>query len=215
MSTLNVYSIFTSIDGEVSAFGQGRLSTFVRLAGCNLICSYCDTKYAQHPIEGEIISIDSIMENIKERKVNKVTITGGEPLLQDNVFELTSRLYKEEIDVSIETNGSIIPFGNSVGSFIVDYKLPSSGMHEHMLTEAFTNLRQCDFIKFVIKNMLDYARAVKFAKEIRTTNKNVRFAFSLLKENPIEVKSLIELLIQDGIKDAYVNVQIHKLLGLE
>jgi 7-carboxy-7-deazaguanine synthase len=217
MKTLNVHSIFTSIDGEVSAFGQGRLSTFIRLAGCYLSCTYCDSPTARDSKNGITMSIDSIMEKIKNRKVNKVTITGGEPLLQDNVFELTSRLYQEEIDVSIETNGSIVPFGNSVGSFIVDYKLPSSDMEHHMIMDAFKSLRKCDFIKFVIKDNFDYQVAVDFANIIRLSNKLVRFAFSPLRGS--RFASNIQLLINDlstiGFGDAYINVQLHKFLNLE
>ncbi len=215
MSTLNVYSIFTSIDGEVSAFGQGRLSTFVRLAGCNLKCKWpCDTTKARDPKNGKEMSVDKIMEEVIQRGVNKVTITGGEPLLQDNVFELTSKLYQKEIDVSIETNGSIVPFGNSVGSFVVDYKLPSSGMNHYMNVNAFTELRKCDFIKFVIKDTYDYDFAVNFYRGIREINKNVNFAFSPLSTGLSAIELLNELL-QDKIKDAYINVQIHKLLNLE
>jgi 7-carboxy-7-deazaguanine synthase len=218
MKTLNVNSIYTSIDGEVSVFGQGRISTFVRLAQCNLKCQWCDTTYAQHKNSGIDITVEEIVKEVVARNVHKVTITGGEPLLQDNVFELTKQLYQECVDVTIETNGTIEPFGYEVSSYIVDFKLPSSGMHEQMNPDAFTKLRVCDFIKFVIDDITDYEIAVKTAKGFRDLALMAQFAFSpVFRDNNycISPQELMERLRKDRLGNSYINVQLHKLLNLK
>ena len=103
---IKINEIFTSIDGEVNRYGQGGLTTFIRLAGCNLQCSYCDTKQAQAMDTGVDMTIDEITERIE---VSKVTITGGEPLCQkDELIELINSLCFTDIRVTVETNGSLI-----------------------------------------------------------------------------------------------------------
>ncbi len=123
---MNVTEIFTSIDGEVNHFGQGVMTTFIRLAGCNLACSYCDTPKAHHA--GKQMTIPTILLNVIELGCRKITITGGEPLLQaEETLPLIDILTTEGYDVSIETNGTLyIPLSyiryENV-SWVVDYKL--------------------------------------------------------------------------------------------
>ena len=103
---MKIRSIFTSVDGEINDFHQGRLSVFVRLAGCNLNCSYCDTKYAQSIKAGTEKSISEIVSNVCKFNLDKVTITGGEPLLQaDEVKILIKELSTKGKKITIETNG--------------------------------------------------------------------------------------------------------------
>ena len=100
MTSLGVVEIFDSIEGE--GIRTGMPVTFIRLAGCNLRCSYCDTCYAQKETDGELMSIDDI---IKKVNYNAVTITGGEPLLhQQSVLELINKLNYSGHYVNIETN---------------------------------------------------------------------------------------------------------------
>lgn len=161
---LNVQAIFDSIDGEENAFGgAGELTTFIRLKGCNLRCGYCDTKYSQEAKPENWMTVD---EAIQQIHFPKVTITGGEPLLQKEALEeLCNRLRyysnnKQYSRVSIETNGSILPtyFTHDI-RYVVDYKLPSSGVTKHMKSSTFYALRYEDVIKFVISDIEDYEYA--------------------------------------------------------
>ncbi len=158
---LNVQAIFDSIDGEVNAFdGAGQLATFIRLKGCNLHCGYCDTKYSQENKPENWMTIPEVLEKVH---FPKVTITGGEPLLQmEAVYELC-RFLALRGDVSIETNGSIVPiyFSRDI-RYVMDCKTPSSGMHKQLNLEALRRMRDVDIIKFVIADRKDYV----FAKEI-------------------------------------------------
>ena len=161
---LNVQAIFDSIDGEENAFdGAGQLTTFIRLKGCSLRCKWCDTKYAQKSKPENWMDIDEIIQQVH---FPKVTITGGEPLLQEgSVIELCNRLTyylnnNHYSKVTIETNGTIQPtYFHADVRHIVDYKLPSSGMTKYMKSKVFTSLRHSDVIKFVISDEKDYEYA--------------------------------------------------------
>lgn len=127
MTNLNVHSIFESISGEAGFFQQGGWCTFVRLQGCNLRCSWCDTLQAQEYEGGKMMSVRDVAEQCK---TNKVLITGGEPLVQEEgLRELISLLQRQGKQVQVETNGSFeIPeWGGRSCGWIVDYKCLSSG----------------------------------------------------------------------------------------
>jgi 7-carboxy-7-deazaguanine synthase len=152
MTSLGVVEIFDSIEGE--GIRTGMPVTFIRLAGCNLRCSYCDTCYAQKETDGELMSVDDI---IKKVNYSAVTITGGEPLLhQQSVIELINKLNESGHYVNIETNGSIdiMPFIFAVragrGFFTVDYKCPCSGMESQMCETNFGVMDVSDVLKFVV-----------------------------------------------------------------
>ena len=218
MKTLKVKEIFRSIEGEVCNTGQGRITTFIRLAVCNLRCRACDTPEAQSFASGTEMNIIDI---VKECKTKKVTITGGEPLLQENVFDLTRELNVEKKIVSIETNGTIAAFGYGVNSFVVDYKLPSSGMEDRMNMFNFNGLRPRDFVKFVIGTELDLKRAIEVYRQLKDGRLcHAQFAFSPLnKINPDDTiighHYILRELEAQGINDFYLNIQVHKLLGLK
>ena len=225
---LNVQSIFDSIDGEVNAFdGAGQLTTFIRLKGCNLHCQYCDTSYSQKAVPLNWIDVDEVMQQVHFKKV---TITGGEPLLQLNEdFSLICHLVFNGHLVTIETNGSVVPIDEFFGAsyalrLVVDYKTPSSGMVEMMNDSIFPRLRKEDVIKFVIANEEDYA----FAKEILsghhswiakivfspaiTFTVNQGAGFYNTGEPDIKwPRQLAEKMIRDKI-DAQFSLQIHKVL---
>lgn len=143
-----VNEIFFSIDGE--GLRTGELAVFIRLSGCNLNCSYCDTKYALKPKTGRKMSIDEIVKEVDKYNCKNITLTGGEPLVNHDVKELINNLIDKGYRVNIETNGSI-----SIDDYLnrclitMDYKLPSSGMEKYMKLENLEKLTENDCLKFV------------------------------------------------------------------
>ena len=214
---MRIYSIFSSIDGEVNAHHQGRLTTFIRFAGCNFYenpCSYCDTGYAQHPESGVEMSVGEVMEKVGNLPANKVTITGGEPLYQaEALYNLTKTLYFKNYYVSVETNGSKPIQGHGVGCWIMDYKLPSSGMKSRMMWENFEFLTAKDFVKFVVMDRGDYEKALEVMIEMKGRNCHTGFAFSPVFQ-VLDPNLLIKWLYEDGVPDVIVNLQLHKFAGL-
>ena len=151
-NSLVVNEIFHSIDGEGKKAGE--LATFIRLTGCNLRCSYCDTAYAFS--EGRPMTIEEIARQVR---YHNTTLTGGEPLCQD-VHALLEALPGHSIN--IETNGSIAIapyFRHDNTWFTVDYKCTGSAMSEHMLPQNFLALRRQDVLKFVVSNQEDLEQA--------------------------------------------------------
>jgi len=218
---MQIYSIFRSISGEVDRFHQGVFTTFIRTAGCNLKCKYCDTLYAQDPSVGKEMSVEEIVEKVLELRCPKVTITGGEPLLQSDFFLLIKALTLKGILISVETNGCYPPlpgfgFGREyyVGSCVVDYKLLNSGMRDKMNEEAFIHLRGLDFVKFVVGSLADCIEAVLIRKELERKGCGARFAFSPL-HGELDPKDLIQYLEKLEQFDAIVNLQLHKYIGLK
>lgn len=150
---MNLCEIFYSLQGE-STF-TGLPCTFVRLSGCNLDCSWCDTRYAKE--ESRCLSIERIIDHIKGFDCNLVEITGGEPLLQAGTSTLISQLLDQGFQVLLETNGSL-----SIGNIdprcirILDIKCPSSNEANSFLFKNLEYLTQKDEIKFVIGSRQDY-----------------------------------------------------------
>ncbi|GAA0177400.1 putative 7-carboxy-7-deazaguanine synthase QueE [Clostridium sediminicola] len=146
---------FVSINGE--GIKAGELSIFIRFAGCNLDCSYCDTKWANEKnVQYELLEKEEILSYIKECGIKNVTLTGGEPLIQEGIGQLISFLMKNNgLNIEIETNGSIDisefkKIINDRVSFTMDYKLPCSDMEDKMNMDNFKNLSKKDVIKFVV-----------------------------------------------------------------
>lgn len=157
---LIVNEIFDSIDGEGKTAGQ--LATFIRLCGCNLRCSYCDTTYAF--TEGSEMTVADIVRRVS---YPHVTLTGGEPLCQ-NIGGLLQAL--QDRSVNIETNGSmdITPyFVYPHVWFTVDYKSLSSQMADHMLAKNFSALRPQDVLKFVVGSEDDLQQAWEVCRTYR------------------------------------------------
>ena len=162
-----VIEIFRSIDGEGKF--SGCLASFVRLAGCNLRCRYCDTWYALKLKDGTPMSIDDVIKKVEEFGYKHVTITGGEPLIHDETLSLVLSLLKKGFHVNIETNGSI-----DVSNFLLDgvtitmdYKTESSGESNAMKIENLPKLRDSDVLKIVMSD-LDKKSIKKLLKEIKT-----------------------------------------------
>ena len=153
---MRVVEKFVSINGE--GLRSGELAVFIRFANCNLRCSYCDTKYSFiNPIYTEE-SIDEIVEYVKSTGVKNVTLTGGEPLIQNEIKELMIELSNIGNRIEIETNGSIniAPYLNIPNvTFTLDYKLKGSGMEKYMDLTNYDLLRKNDVIKFVVSDYDD------------------------------------------------------------
>ena len=162
---------FISINGE----GQlaGAFALFLRFAGCNLRCDWCDTAWAcgkDAPHETVTLSrIKEIAADAMAQGVRTVTLTGGEPLLQENIADVIRCLADMGLRVEIETNGAVAlaPYQNCGACFTMDYKLPSSRMEQHMCTENFALLRDADTVKFVCGSREDVFRAKEIAEQFK------------------------------------------------
>ena len=152
MTTYKVVEIFESINGEGKKAGQ--LAVFVRFQKCNLNCSYCDTRWANADTSPYTpMTTEEIYNKILYSGITNITITGGEPLLQNNIEELLIKLGENpNLKVEIETNGSInlkkFSSLKNPPSFTMDYKAPSSNMEKFMDLENFSYLTNNDTIKF-------------------------------------------------------------------
>nr|MBP7323434.1 radical SAM protein [Deltaproteobacteria bacterium] len=206
--TLIVNETFYSIQGESSYAGWP--CAFIRLTGCNLACTYCDTTYAYE--EGREISIGEITETIQSYQCPLVEVTGGEPMLQKNTPFLVECLLKEGFQVLLETNGSLdIRAVSPKCVRIVDFKCPSSGMVDANLYDNIDYLADHDEIKFVIADYVDFS----FAKETllrlaaRTHRHHcVHFAPVFGQLAP---RKLAEWILQEHVP-ARLQLQLHKIL---
>lgn len=204
---LKISEIFTSILGE-SSF-SGLLCTFVRLSGCNLKCSYCDTEYARQ--NGMNLSEEYILEKIKESGISLVEITGGEPLLQKSTNSLIKRLLDSGFNVLVETNGSLsIKNVDSRANIILDIKTPGSRMDNKMLFSNLEIIKENHEVKFVIIDKNDYNWSKKIIECYNLYKRcNVLFspAYGILK--PAE---LVNWMIEDKTP-ARLNIQLHKYIN--
>ena len=212
---LRVNNIFSSIDGEVNAFGQGTMSIFIRLAGCNLDCVYCDAPEAKEYNESDRnMAASRIVKELPQYShTKKVTITGGEPLLQKDLRLLVEALGIEGYSVTVETNGTQEVWYNADCFWVIDYKLTENS---YFLAENLPKLRFKDFIKFVIANEPQLLRAIKIIKSLQSATE-ARFAISPVCDNngfAIHPKKILSAL-EAQCCTAVLNVQLHKLLGLE
>ena len=214
---LEVSELFYSIQGESSYSGYP--CVFIRLAGCNLRCSYCDTSYS-YDEESRQIPISAILEYVEKFPDSLVEITGGEPLLQENVYLLMDKLLGYRYRVLIETNGSIslnrIPDKVCV---IVDVKCPGSGAGDSFLLEnlqIIKNRLQNDLgsteVKFVITDRFDYQWAKQFIHQ-HDLKRNVPITFSpVLSE--IDPAQLGEMILTDRLP-VRLQLQLHTILWPE
>jgi 7-carboxy-7-deazaguanine synthase len=161
---LRICEIFRSIQGESTR--AGTTCAFVRLSGCNLSCTYCDTRYAHH--EGVAMDIGRVLDTIEKLGCPTVEITGGEPLLQSETPELCRRLLGKRYTVLVETNGALdigmLPDGCIR---IVDIKTPASGAGGSFRMENLAQLRATDECKMVLTGRGDFDWAVDFVRTHR------------------------------------------------
>ena len=150
---LKVNEIYHSIQGEST--NAGLQCVFLRLTGCNLRCTYCDTEYAF--FEGKEKSLDEVIDEVKKYNCKLVEVTGGEPLIQDESIELMKKLCDEGFNVMLETAGNMsIKDVDERVQIIIDFKCPSSGMMDKNLYDNTDHLKKQDEVKFVIGDREDY-----------------------------------------------------------
>ena len=203
---MKVNEIFYSIEGE--GIRAGSPAVFIRLSGCNLNCSYCDTKYHN---DGELMSVDDIIASISRHKpCLKVTLTGGEPLIHPDVKSLLKRLEDDGYEVNIETNGSVLIGQYQLPNTIItmDYKCPSSGEESKMMTANLITLREQDVLKFVVGSQedLERARTIMTCYPIRAN------VFISPVFGKIEPKDIVEFIKENKLVNARVQVQLHKVI---
>ena len=202
---MKIAEIFTSLQGEGK--NQGKPCLFIRLAGCNLTCRWCDTVYAQSG--GTEVSSDEVLEQCWRQNPHLVCITGGEPLLQkDALLHLLTSLHKRGTDVDIETNGTIAftdlqPYA----SICMDVKCPSSGETSNL--SLLTTIRPQDSVKFVVGDEED-----------------CRYAHRVMQDHPIagecffspvygaDCRPLVDYILENDLPVRF-QVQLHKVLGVK
>lgn len=213
---MDVVEIFKSIEGE--GLRAGFPCVFVRFAGCNLHCSYCDTPYAQNFDDATMkgISPEEIVQKIEElnNECYLVTLTGGEPLLQDEeeMLQLLEILNSKGYQINIETNGSIdiSPYmQSSKVMFTVDKKSMSCGEYFSMFHKNYEMLRKYDVIKFVVSNKNDLYDMWNFMTEV-DTEASV-FVSPVFGE--IEPKEIVEFMLNyPELADVRIQLQLHKFI---
>lgn len=200
---MRITEIFHSIQGESSH--AGRPCVFVRLAGCNLRCRWCDSAYTF--TGGELMSIDEIVTQVKSYGCKLVEVTGGEPLAQKEAFDLITRLADEGMEVLIETSGSIDTSAvDARAKVILDIKCPGSGEADKNRWSNLDHLRPHDEIKFVIADRADYDWAKNVMKERRLDRWTVLFSPVW---GEMDMKALAEWMLADRVP-ARFQTQLHK-----
>lgn len=206
VDTIVVNEIFRSIQGESTYAGLP--TTFIRTTGCNLRCSWCDTKYAYE--NGTGMTVVDITDKVKRLGSGLVEITGGEPLLQEGVGGLARHLLDSGFNVMIETNGSIdIGKIDKRATIVMDVKCPGSGMSERMRWENLDVLDRKDQVKFVIADRADYVWTLDLlGRYKRLLDQTILFspAFGLMPPD-----DLASWILEDNI-DVRLQLQTHKYI---
>jgi len=223
-----VYSIFRTYDGEVNAFaGPGEPTVFVRMAGCNIRCPYCDTGYALERGQAkEFLTPEQAVDRVMNYGLRKVSLTGGDPLWQTQA--LLERFFRlltsRSMLVSVETNGTF-PLNQARDAasvrYVIDYKLPSSKMEKTMRSQLFLfsdGFTEHDVIKFVVADAADLARA----EEIMWMNVNhdvqawqfaVSPAFGVMSSATVGQWLDALALRRPALANVRLSFQAHKELG--
>lgn len=214
MINYKVVEIFESINGEGKRAGQ--LALFIRFQKCNLNCSYCDTKWANSDDSPyTLMNLEELYKKVVESGIKNVTITGGEPLLQENIEIFLKKLAENpEINVEIETNGSINlkRFGEikNAPSFTMDYKLPKSNMEKFMDLENFKYLKEKDTVKFVVSDIDDLERAREIIEKYSLVKKCAVYISPVFGE--IELLSIVDFIKKYKMNGVNMQLQIHKII---
>lgn len=205
---------FVSINGEGRRAGE--LAVFIRFQGCNLNCSYCDTKWANEPAcEYTEMTGEEILAYIHETGVRNITLTGGEPLLREGMKELINAVLEDPFyRVEIETNGSVdlAPYtgGSHRPVFTMDYKVPGSGMESFMRRENFSLLTEEDTVKFVVSSREDLECAEKIVREYDLAGRVPVFFSPVFGK--IEPVDLVNYIAEKKLNDVKVQIQLHKVI---
>lgn len=218
-----ITEIFKSIQGEGTRAGQPCL--FVRLTGCNLRCTWCDTAYAFHG--GTKMTVDEVMDRVEALNqrpdgssagISLVELTGGEPLLQEEIYPLAEQLLAVGYTVMIETSGE-----RYIGRLpkevikIVDVKCPDSGEPDTFDPRNLAELGSNDEVKFVISSRADYEFAREFVSQHRLKERVNEVLFSPVHDDPegkwtgLEPRALVDWMLEDGLS-VRLGLQLHKIV---
>ena len=203
---LKIYEIFHSLQGETSRIGLP--TVFVRLTGCPMRCTYCDTEYAFSG--GSNMQIADILAKVTEFGTKYVTVTGGEPLAQKECYTLLQALCDAGYSVSLETGGAmdIAPVDARV-SIILDIKTPASNEEKNMLWSNVNHIKPKDEIKFVLCNREDYDWAKAKILELKLTEKcPILFSPSY---HDLSAEALAGWVLADKLP-VRMQIQLHKIL---
>ena len=205
MSTLRINEIFYSIQGESSRIGMP--TVFVRLTGCPMRCTYCDTAYAFH--DGQQKEIEEIIQEIKKYATNYVTVTGGEPLAQKNCIDLMNQLCELGYQVSLETGGALdIKDVHSKVKIILDVKTPKSNEDKNNFWPNLANIRTNDEIKFVIQDYEDFSWSMDIIEKYQLNQNQILFSPVY---NVLENEQLAEWILKHQL-NVRLQLQLHKIL---
>lgn len=202
---------FVSINGEGK--NAGELAVFLRFSGCNLHCSYCDTWWAnEEDCEVFEMNLVEIIDFIKNSGAKHVTITGGEPLLQENLTSLFNAINEIDVNIEIETNGSVdlskfmtkTPFV----SFTMDYKMPSSGMENQMFLENLDILRKNDTLKLVCGSFDDLDKILELVKIVPLYVP----IFVSPSFAEIEPREIVDFIMKNKLSRVKMQLQMHKFI---
>ncbi len=202
---MKINEIFYSIQGE--GLLSGIPTIFIRTTGCNLRCKYCDSTYAYD--KGIPMNLNEIIISLNRYRCKEICITGGEPLLQGEIFELISLLQQKDYHLCLETNGSqkissIHPRSHVMIS--LDIKCPSSEMHTAMDLSNLRSLTKQDQLKFVIATKEDYS----YAKHI-LQNHEIQCTVFLQPVWSTNITQLAEWILKDNLP-VRLGLQIHKII---
>ncbi|NLI74339.1 MAG: radical SAM protein [Euryarchaeota archaeon] len=202
---MRIIEIFTSLQGEGVLMGTP--TTFVRFEGCNLDCNWCDTRYARSG--GREVTVGQLIDEIENEDVPFLCLTGGEPMLQEDIVELINDLLDSEHHVTIETNGTIpleiLPDSEDL-LISMDVKCPSSGMSDRVHRDNMTFLGPRDQLKFIIADRVDYLFAKKMLRE-----NEINCPIIMTPVGGTELKELADWILEDRL---WVRIlpQLHKLI---
>ena len=203
---MKVVEIFKSIDGE--GIRVGYPVTFIRLAGCNLRCNYCDTKYSYEDEKFIEMTPQEIYKQVYKLGGKRITLTGGEPLIHKDVKVLVDLLIQKGYEVNIETNGSvdITLFLDKHTIITMDYKCASSDMEDKMLLDNISKLRKQDVLKFVISDDNDLDTVQRIYQNTKAT------VYISPVFGRIEPKQIVEYMLEHNMENCRVQVQLHKII---
>ena len=204
---LTINEIFHSIQGESTH--AGRPCVFVRLTACDLRCSWCDTTYAFH--EGRKMSVDQVLQRVDDYGCEVVEITGGEPLLQKDVYPLMRQLLDRGRTVMLETGGHLSVEDVPEGVIrVIDVKCPGSGESAKNHWANLDRLRSIDEVKFVIRDRADY----EYAREVVETHRLIGRCGAVLfspVHGVLDAKALAAWVLEDRLP-VRVQLQLHKFI---
>ncbi len=210
---LPVVEKFISINGEGAHAGE--LAAFIRFKGCNLSCSYCDTKWANtNHTACNLQTPESLAKWVNDKNVRNVTLTGGEPLLQAEISGLIELLTNRGHRVEIETNGSVAldeyAAMDNRPVFTMDYKLKSSNMERFMQKDNFSLLKSSDTVKFVAGSLSDLENALEIINKYSLLSKcHVYFSPVYGKIEPSEI---VDFMVENNLNLVRLQLQMHKFI---